>query len=567
MASDLRRALSLLDLRPGRIAAAIAAGTAGLGSGLALAAVAAWLIARAWQMPPVLDLSVAVVTVRALGISRGVFRYLERLASHDAAFRGTTAARAGIYARLAGGDPGAVTALRRGDLLTRTGADVDTIGEVVVRALIPITVGVLLAVAAVGLLATISAAGAAVLALSLVVAGVFAPMLAARASRAAEHASMTAGARYADDAITALDHAPELRVAGRLDEVVERARVAARQSGVETDRAVAGASFAAAATPLGIAVSVLGSLLVGIAIYGPDGGTPGDMTPMALAILVLVPLSAFEAAAMMPAAAVALSRARVAAGRVMGVLDESGYSVPGRGVPLPDVVSVRADGVVCGWPGGARTAAIDLGMAAGSRVAVVGPSGVGKSSLLMTLAGLLAPVDGRVRVGGVDVADLDQTALRHAVTFFAEDAHLFDTSLLENLRVARGTVTPDEARAAIVAVGLGEWLDGLPDGVDTTLTGGDRAVSGGQRRRILLARALLSPARVLLLDEPTENLDAEDGAALLRSLLDRASGLVSSDRAVVVVTHQLPSDTAADRVVVLDGGVNSADREKALPSS
>ena len=129
---------------------------------------------------------------------------------------------------------------------------------------------------------------------------------------------MTAGARYADDAITALDHAPELRVAGRLDDVLDRARVAARESGAETDRAVAGASFAAAATPFGIAVSVLGSLLVGIAIYGPGGGTPGGMTPMALAILVLLPLSAFEAAAMMPAAAVALSRARVASSRVMG---------------------------------------------------------------------------------------------------------------------------------------------------------------------------------------------------------------------------------------------------------
>ena len=567
MASDLRRALSLLDLRPGRILAAVAAGAAGLGSGLALAAVAAWLIARAWQMPPVLDLSVAVVTVRALGISRGVFRYLERLASHDAAFRGTTAARAGIYARLADGDPGAVTALRRGDLLTRTGADVDTIGEVVVRALIPIVVGAILAAAAIGLLATISVAGAVVLALALAVAGVCAPMLAARSSRAAERASMTAGARYADDAITALDHAPELRVAGRLDDVLDRARVAARESGAETDRAVAGASFAAAATPFGIAVSVLGSLLVGIAIYGPGGGTPGGMTPMALAILVLLPLSAFEAAAMMPPAAVALSRARVASSRVMGMLDESGAVLPHAGSAIPADVSLCADAVVYGWPGGRHTTSLDLDVAPGARVAVVGPSGVGKSSLLMTLAGLLAPVAGRVTVGGVAAADLDQTGLRHAVTYFAEDAHLFDTSLLENLRVARGTVTPDEARAALGAVGLSEWLDGLPLGVDTTLTGGDRAVSGGQRRRILLARALLSPARVLLLDEPTENLDAADGETLLRSLLDRESGLIARDRSVVVVTHQLPPDTSADRVVVLSAESDSADREIPLPSS
>ena len=187
---------------------------------------------------------------------------------------------------------------------------------------------------------------------------------------------MTAGARYADDAITALDHAPELQVAGRLDDVLDRARVAARESGTETDRAVAGASFAAAATPFGIAVSVLGSLLVGIAIYGPDGGTPGGMTPMALAILVLLPLSAFEAAAMMPAAAVALSRARVASRRVMGMLDKSGTAVPHAGSAVPADVSLtrRCRGVrLAGWTAHQHRSTSTCRRARGSRWS--GPAG------------------------------------------------------------------------------------------------------------------------------------------------------------------------------------------------
>ena len=164
------------------------------------------------------------------------------------------------------------------------------------------------------------------------------------------------------------------------------------------------------------------------------------------------------------------------------------------------------------------------------------------------------------------------------VTFFAEDAHIFGTSVLENLRVARGDLTAEAAENALCAVGLGDWLESLPDGVHTDLVAGAAAVSGGQRRRILLARALISPARVLLLDEPTEHLEAEAGARLLRELLDIDSGLVEPDRIVVVVTHHLPSDHRAEVVlqigasgqVTTTGGVEertgSAPREIPLPT-
>ncbi|WP_040803494.1 ATP-binding cassette domain-containing protein, partial [Nocardia concava] len=171
----------------------------------------------------------------------------------------------------------------------------------------------------------------------------------------------------------------------------------------------------------------------------------------------------------------------------------------------------------------------------GRRIAVVGPSGAGKTTLLMAWAGLF-------------------DTPRPGVTFFAEDAHLFGTTVLENLRVARGDITAAEAESALRAVGAGTWLDSLPDGVETDLVGGAAAVSGGQRRRILLARALLSPARVLLLDEPTEHMEAEGGAELLRRLLDESSGLVDRDRTVVVVTHQLPPDAKADTIVHVEPG-------------
>lgn len=549
MSDPLFRALRLLDLSPRRVAYAVAAGVATLGSALALAALSAWLITRAWQMPPVLDLTVAVVAVRALGISRGIFRYLERLATHDAALRGTVSARERIYRRLSVGDPAAPAGLRRGDLLARTGADVDALGDVVVRALIPIAVAVVLALVAVGGLALISPAGALVLAVALAVSGIAAPMLSARAARMAEADGALASARFSETAVLALDHAAELRVAGRLDEVRRRAQSWERQEIRATDRAAVPAGFAAAATPLAVGASVFGALLIGIVAYGVDGGTPGAMTPMSLAILVLLPLASFEATAALPAAAVALTRTRIASARIMELLDRAGEAPTPGTAPVTEPVHVRARQLRCGWPGGTDTDPLDLDLPPGSRTAVVGPSGAGKTALLMTLAGLLGPADGDVTVNGSAIGELDPAQVRCEVGFFAEDAHLFETSLLENLRVARGDLDEAGASAALESVGLGEWLAGLPDGVHTSLASGGRSLSGGQRRRLLLARALVSSGQVLLLDEPTEHLDAEEGAALLRALLDRSADLVDPGRTVVVVTHQLPSGSGVDRVL------------------
>ncbi|MDJ0392615.1 ATP-binding cassette domain-containing protein [Rhodococcus sp. G-MC3] len=515
MFTDLRRALGLFELAPSRILMAVAAGVATLGSALTLAAVSAWLITRAWQMPPVLDLTVAVVGVRALGISRGVFRYLERLATHDTALRGMVSARTRLYEKLADGDAGATVTLRRGDVLARAGADVDVLGDVVIRAIVPICVSAVMMVAAVGLLAFISPTAALILALALVVAGVLAPVLAARSASIAESEGASARADFTEAAVRALDHGAELRVAGRLDETLAEASVSNRLSVRARDRAAIPGAFADAALPLSIGASVLGSLLVGTVLFGPSGGAAGSMTPMALAILVLVPLAAFEATAPLPGAAVALTKARVSASRIVGLLDESQFREKLRSRALGPVAGVGQ-------------------LEAGSRIAVVGPSGAGKTTLLMQLAGLIP-----------SEKHLD------GARFFAEDAHLFDTSILENLRVARGEVDADEAFAALEAVGLGEWISELSGGIDTNLIGGARAVSGGQRRRLLLARALVSDAPVLLLDEPTEHLDDAGGGELLRRLLDRDGGVVDRAKTVVVVTHQLPIGTRADQVVDL----------------
>ncbi|CAM4401740.1 ATP-binding cassette domain-containing protein [Nocardia ninae] len=544
---DLRRMWALLELSRWRVVVAVAWGVLALGSGLGLAALAAWLIARAWQMPPVLDLSIAVVTVRALGISRGLCRYLERLATHDVALRAMATARTTVYRTLAGSDfwlrrpsSGRRSAvigagrsggqLRRGDLLVRIGSDIDDLGAVVVRVFVPVAVAVVLSAVAIGLLATISVAAAAILAGALALSGIVAPWLSAKAAREAERAVRADRAEFTAQALTVLDHAAELRVAGRLDAALTAATTASHRAVAAEDAAAARSAWSAAATPLSIGVSVLGALLIGISLYGPSGGAPGAMTPMVLTVLVLLPLSAFEAVGPLPAAAQALTTARAALRRLTE-LDAAEPAATDR--VLEDVLLQQLPE-----------------LPEGRRIAVVGPSGAGKTTLLMAWAGLF-------------------DTPRPGVTFFAEDAHLFGTSVLENLRVARGDLTEAEAEKALARVGLGDWLDSLPEGVHTDLVGGAAAVSGGQRRRILLARALVSPARVLLLDEPTEHLEADAGAELLRELLDVDSGLVEPDRTVAVVTHQLPPHHCADVVVRVGASaqVKADFVDRAMPTS
>lgn len=534
----------LLRPRLPRLLLSIALGSLALGSALALAGVSAWLITRAWQMPPVLDLSIAVVAVRTFGISRGVLGYCERLVSHDTALRAAADARSEIYRRLAHGPADVTARLHSGDLLARVGADVDTLADVLVRALVPIGVAVVLGVAATAVIAVISPAAAVVLALCLLVAGVVAPGLAARAARAQE---IVARQRQSDRdiaAVTALDHAAELRVAGRLPTLIAEAEQRQRDWGSALDRAAAPAAAATAVPTLAIGASVLGAVVVGI-------GIAAHTAPTTLAVLMLLPLSAFEATAALPAAAIALTRARIASARLHDMTpDETTDTAVS--ITIPHTTPVLRAELRAGYPGGPVGQPVSLTLHPGARLAITGRSGAGKTALLMTLAGLFPPAEGTVTLDGIPTGALNESELRSAVNYFAEDAHVFSTTVRDNLLVARGDCTDDELTHTLGVVGLGEWLETLPEGLSTVLTGGAAAVSAGQRRRLLLARVLLCPAPIVLLDEPTEHLDAADGHRILRALLD--DHLLGPERTVVVATHQLGIDITCPRLSVGDAG-------------
>lgn len=494
--------LRLLRPRLPRLLLAVLFGTLALGSALALATVSAWLITRAWQMPPVLDLTVAVVAVRALGISRGVFSYCERLAIHDTALRSAGAARVGLYRRLTELPPDTALRLHSGELVERVGSSVDELADVLVRAVLPACVAVLLSGAAVTIIALIAPVAAVVLAGCLVLAGVVAPWLAGRAGASAERLAAQHHSARDTAAMLALEHAAELRVGGQLTGVITEAERQQRHWGRQLDRAAAPNALAAAASTAAVGAAVLSAVVIGINLASVTA-------PTTLAILMLVPLSAFEATAALPAAAVALVRARMAARRIGEITDATPDDR--RRPETPEVV-----------------------LDPGERLAVLGPSGSGKTTLLMKIA-----------------REYPENPLTAA--FFAEDAHLFDTTVRDNLLVARGDATDQELLTALDRVGLHDWLTGLPDGLNTILAGGAAAVSAGQRRRLLLARALISEFPVVLLDEPTEHLDEADSDRLLHGLLTPGV-LFGPERTVVVATHHLPADIACPAVQLRAGG-------------
>ena len=517
-------------------------GGAATASGIALTATSGWLIVRASEQPVILTLLTAIVGVRAFGIARPVFRYLERIVSHDAALDDLARHRTEVYAALVPLTPARLGRRSRSSVLAGVVDDLTDVVEAQVRVTVPVLSSIIAGLAATLLVAWFSpAVGLVLAALLLAVAGTC--WLAWLLESRSRDELLEARAEVLRVSDLVARQAGELQAIGAQDTASGWLRDAHETLRRAVQRQSRGRALVAATLLLATAAATVA------AAFLADPAVTG--APVA-ALLVVVPVAVGDALAPLVDTMRALARAQGSQARLDVLLDQEpavtdaasfaeGREVTGRHVAL--------DGVAASWTGtGEQLAPTDLTLEPGQRVAVVGPNGSGKSTLLAVLARHLDPSRGRHTVDGADVRGLGLEEVRRHVAVVDDEPHVFAASVASNLRLAAPEASDDGIRTALDRAGLGPWVRALPEGLETRVGNGGRGVSGGERARLGMARALLADRPLVLLDEPTAHLDHATATAVLDDVL-----AATDDRAVVLVSHR---PEATDRFhVLLDLGV------------
>ncbi len=546
--APLLRTLAIARPAAGRLALATLLGAGAMAAAVGLIATSAWLISRSAQRPQESALAIAIVGVQFFALTRALCRYAERLVGHDAAFRVLSAMRVAVYERLERLAPLGLPAFRSGDLLARLVHDVDSLQDLLLRVLPPFAIALAVGAGTVVLVGVMLPAAGLILLAGLLLAGTLVPWLTGRLAARTESRLAAARAKLTYTVVDLIDGAPELLVNGAAEGQLNRTLAA--------DSALTGIAHASARTAgigqgltsLCRGLTMWGTLAVGVlAVHG------GALDGVLLAGLALIPLVAFELVTGLPAASQTLQRVRRSAARVFEVMDAPPpVTEPPhpRALPAPPY-SLCVRDLRFRYPGASRPAleGIDLDLSPGRRVAVVGPSGAGKSTLAGVLLRFLPYEEGSVTLDGTELADLRADECRRVIGLVSQEAHIFDTTLEENLRLARREASSDDVLAALARARLLDWVEGLPDGLGTELGERGMRISGGQRQRLAIARALLADFPVLVLDEPDEHLDAPTADAIVADLL-----AVTRARATLLITHRLAGLQEVDEVLVVEQG-------------
>ncbi len=539
------RVLALTRAPRGRLALAGGLGALTVCCGMGLMATAGYLISRAAERPAILSLTAAIVGVRFFGIARPLARYFERLASHDVAFRVLGRVRVRVFQRIEPLAPTQLECYRRGDLLSRFVADVDALQDIQLRGTIPILAALGAGTVAVAAAAAVLPEAAVVLCAGLLVGGIAVPVAAGALGRRA--ARLEAGARgeLSAELVELMAGAPELVVCGADHERLERVRAADRGL-VRLARRAALADGAAG----GLRLAVTGATVAAVLAVAVSAHADGRLGRALIAALALLALASFEAVQPLAQAARELHASLGAGRRILELTDrEPAVADPADPASPPlGAVPVALEDVTARYvPDGPPVLdGVSLRLDPGRRVALVGPSGAGKTTVTNLLLRFLDPESGRVVIAGRDAREYRQEDVRRVIALAGQDSHLFSTSIRENLRIARPGATDDELEAALERARIWEWVAALPDGLDTFVGEQGRELSGGQRQRLVVARALLANAPVLVLDEPTAHLDPGTAAALIDDVLEAAG-----DASVLLITHRPEGLERMDEVVTL----------------
>lgn len=547
-----RRVLRLALPPARRLWVAVAFGVLSGGSAVALLASSAWLIARAAEQPALMYISLAVVGVRAFALGRAFFRYLERLSSHDSAFRQLPEVRTELYTRLVPLAPDGLGGTRRGDLLSRLANDVDELQNYPLRVVQPlVTSGLVALLTAVGTFLLLPEAAVGLL-VTLALAFVAGTVVNTWASGQAERRLSPLRAELSDAVTDLVRNLDVLTAFGAVDAAQARIDAAsARLTAAVRSRAVGVALTGAVVSVLAGAATVI-ALTAGIPALDA-----GRLDGPGLTVVALLPLAVFEVFGMVPLALGSWRQVVASAERIASTAPEE---LPA-GIPVdqetPVALVVRSvpelelRGASASWPGASTRVLSDLDvrLAPGERVLLTGPTGAGKTAVAHVLTRLI-DYTGSYTIDGVEASTAKQDDVRRIVGLCEQRPYLFDSDLRQNLLFAKDTASDEELLAVLDRVGLGEWT-AERGGLGALVGERGALVSGGQAQRIALARAILADFPVLIVDEPTANVDGTVADRVVRDILTTAA---EDGRSVLVISHTRVPGELIDRTVRMEDG-------------
>jgi len=502
-----------------------------LGSAIGLLATSAWLISTASTHPPILTLEVAVVSVRFFALARGLLRYAERLISHDAVFRTLTRLRIFVYQKLEAAAPAALPLFRRGELLNRAVNDVETIQDLWLRVIIPWLSAAVSASGGIGIVWWLLPRAGLLMLITSAIGLIAVPLLSFFVSGSSASGSLAVESKISGDITSICDSLFESLAYGQEAEI----RSELKQS---HEALLANEAKTARGTGIGtlLITALTGISILGGALLALDAYRIGSLAGVNVAVIVLLPLAIFEGISLLPAGGANFGRILAARKNVESIA-ASRVPIVATGtasIPVLEVNRLMATEFATGWGEGEKSALkpVSFDLSTGEILLIQGPSGIGKSTLAYAIAGFL-PYEGSLAINGVELSAVRRDDLSHHVLYGLQEAHLFATSIRENLKIGRKDATDDELMRVLDVVELGDYIRSLPDALGTHIGQFGYNFSGGERQRLTLARNLLSKAPIVILDEPTEHLDEDQARRIEESLVQELH-----DRLLIVISHR-----------------------------
>lgn len=530
------------------ICLSIILGIATISSGIGLLGTSAFLIASAALHPSIADLQVAIVGVRFFGISRAVFRYLERLVSHSVNLRVLSRLREWFYFQVESSPPAEIHTRKAGDLLNRVMGDLEILENFYVRVVSPVVVAVVVAAGASLFFGVYDKLLGLILAAGLFVNGVLLPVLSILVTRPLAKKMLEMRSDLSSQTVEWLQGLEELQSSGVHNRWADRILKKGEEGSVWQSRVATLNGFNSGLSLLVLNLTLLALLWIAIPLV-----TQGNISGVSLAVIMLMGMASFESVVNLPQAAVMLNSSLEAARRIFVLGDLRSTPREFDTLPAswqPNRVEVEELGFEYENGDSFRLKDISFTLVSGKKLALVGASGSGKTSLVNLILQFWSPNQGSINLDKLNSSQIDPYLVRSYFAVISQSTTLFSASLRDNLLLADPQADDDKLLDVLKMVELEDWYSHLPQGMDTWLGDQGLRLSGGERQRVAIARALLQDRPFLLLDEPVENLDPVNANKIMANLLK-----LFSSKGVLLITHDFSRLDQMDEILLLSDGI------------